>query len=321
MSRNSFFFVLAHLAFDGEKIRAEPTETRSFCCCEETAWIVQWTVLEILKGMWLPVHWWNPIPYAQSNFIQTVQSKQASKIWIAVQVNQRCEIRYTFVTAPCTGKPQNKGAQFYHSGTENVTKYLIERMDVKQKLEGRNISFDRLYTSFTLAKWLLNEKHVTCIGKLMTNRKGIPSDVNEIQHREVQSTEFYWDKEHDLILGSYVVNSSTKKKKNLLLFSAHKPILGTTMDDDKDKAAPYKLHEFIKGGTDIVDQRMGFYTCKFKSRKWSMVAFSYIVDMGCVNSSTLFAVNGIEDPLKQSSFEFGIDIVCSLVGPFIQQRN
>ena len=53
---------------------------------------------------------------------------------------------YTFVTAPYTRKPQNKGAQFYHSGTENVTKYLIERMNVKQKLEGRNISFDRLYT-------------------------------------------------------------------------------------------------------------------------------------------------------------------------------
>ena len=71
----------------------------------------------------------------------------------------------------------------------------------------------------------------------------------------------------------------------------------------------------------IVDQRMVFYTCMFKSGKWSMITFSYIVDMARVNSSTLFALNGNKDLLKQSSFEFGMDIACSLVGPFIQERN
>ena len=123
------------------------------------------------------------------------------------------------------------------------------------------------------------------------------------------------------ILGSYVVGSSTKKKKNVLLLSTHKPIFGRTMDDNKNKAALYKLYDFTKRGIDIVDQRMGFYTCKFKLRKWSMVAFSCIIDMACVNSSTLFALNVNNNPLKQSSFEFGMDIVCSLVGPFTQQRN
>ena len=93
------------------------------------------------------------------------------------------------------------------------------------------------------------------------------------------------------------------------------------MDDDKNKAGLYKLYDFTKGGTNIVDQRMGFYICKFRSRKWSMVAFSYIVNKACMNSSTLFALNGIKDPLKQSSFEFAMGIVCRLVGSFIQQRN
>ena len=196
------------------------------------------------------------------------------------------------VTAPYAGKPQNEGSQFYLPGTENVTKYLNERMDGKQKLEGRNISFHRLYTSFMLSTWLLNEKHVTYIGTLMANRKGIPPDVNKIQHREIESTEFYWDEEHDLVLESYFVSLSTKKKKNVLLLSTHKPIPGTTMDDDKKKAALYKLYDFTNGGTDIVDQRMGFYTRKFKSRKWSMVTFTYIVDMTHASSSILFAVNG-----------------------------
>ena len=85
-------------------------------------------------------------------------------------------------------------------------------MDGKQKLEGRNISFDQLYTPFTLATWLLNEKHVTCIGTLIAKRKGIPPDLNKVQHREMQSAEFYWDEEHDLVLGSYVKIKLVKMK-------------------------------------------------------------------------------------------------------------
>lgn len=49
-------------------------------------------LLEMAKGMWLPMHGWKPIPYMQSSFIQTAQSMQASKIRIAVQVNQCCNI-------------------------------------------------------------------------------------------------------------------------------------------------------------------------------------------------------------------------------------
>lgn len=76
-----------------------------------------------------------------------------------------------------------------------------------------------------------------------------------------------------------------------------------------------------RGGTDIVDQRMGFYSSKVKSRRWSMVGFSYILDTARVNSGTLFALNNNLNPLRQDSFEFGMDIVYSLVTPFISQRN
>ena len=85
------------------------------------------------------------------------------------------------------------------------------------------------------------------------------------------------------------------------------------MDDDRNKAGLYKLHDFTKGGTNIVDQRMGFYICKFKSRKWSMVAFSYIVNKACMNSSALFALNGNKDPWKQSSSEFGMALYAVLL--------
>ena len=191
---------------------------------------------------------------------------------------------YTYITAPYAGKPQEEGGKFYFPGTETITKHLVSTLHQHRPLNGRNSSFDRLYTSFSLATWLLKEMHVTCIGTLMANRKGIPADLKKVEHREALSTEFYWEKEGDLILGSYVASTSTKKKKNVLMLSTLKPILGTTIDDNKKEAALYKLYDFTKGGTDIVDQRMGFYTCKVKSHKWSMVAFAYILDTARMNS-------------------------------------
>ena len=155
----------------------------------------------------------------------------------------------------------------------------------------------------------------------MANRKGIPVKLKDVSQREANSTEIYWEKNGDLVLGSYVVNTKSKQKKNVMMLSTLRPILGTTIDDKKDKPALYKLYDFTKGGTDIVDQRMAFYTSKVKSRKWSMVAFSYVLDMARVNSSTLFALNQKIYPLKQNSFEYEMEVDFELIKPFIIQRN
>ena len=51
------------------------------------------------------------------------------------------------------------------------------------------------------------------------------------------------------------------------MLSTLEPILGTTKNDNCHKLGLYKLYDFTKCGTDIADQRMGFYTTKTKSRK------------------------------------------------------
>ena len=91
-------------------------------------------------------------------------------------------------------------------------------------------------------------------------------------------------------ISSYVVKSS-KGKKNVLLLSTLGPILGVNKDDEKQKPALYKLYDFTKGGTDIVDQKMGTYAVKSKSRKWTMVGFSYLLDTIRVNACTILALN------------------------------
>ena len=81
-------------------------------------------------------------------------------------------------------------------------------------------------------------------------------------------------------------------------------ILGIKKDDGKRKLGIYKVYDFTKGGTDIRNQRMGFYTCKRKFRKWTITVFSYVIDMTRINSSTTFALQKKYDPCQQDSFEY-----------------
>ena len=52
-------------------------------------------------------------------------------------------------------------------------------MEQHTDLKGRNISYDRLYTSITLANWLL-ERNITTVGTLKGNRKGVPEEVKKL---------------------------------------------------------------------------------------------------------------------------------------------
>ena len=111
---------------------------------------------------------------------------------------------------------------------------------------------------------------------MQQNRVGIPPELKTIDNRECLSYELFWEENGKRNLSSYVVKTSSGKK-NVIVLSTVEPIQGVSKDENK-KPAIYKLYDFTKGGTDIVDQKMGSYTCKAKSRKWSMVAFYYILD-------------------------------------------
>ena len=67
---------------------------------------------------------------------------------------------YTFMSAPYSEKPEEEGGKYYVQGTEAIVQYLVDRLSSKSRLAGRNISFDRLYTSIPLARWLLT-KNIT----------------------------------------------------------------------------------------------------------------------------------------------------------------
>ena len=82
---------------------------------------------------------------------------------------------YTYQSTIYSGKPEQGNGPHYIEGTENHVKYLVSELEKAVPIEGRNISMDRLYTSISIAKWLL-AKNVTVVGMMMASRIGIPKN-------------------------------------------------------------------------------------------------------------------------------------------------
>lgn len=228
---------------------------------------------------------------------------------------------FTFRTLVYSGKPKGEPSPHYIRGTLPTVKALVNQLSSSVNLQGMTISLDRLYTSLDLFEWLMT-KGITALGTLDHCRKGIPPQIKSVIGREEKSYEVYREKSQGkMYLNSYVKQTKSKGLRNILLLSTLPPLLGVTKDDKQKKPAIYKLYDFTKGGTDIIDQRINFYTVHTKSRKWTINAFSYILDTARVNSQTVYCKNTNQNPRSLNSFSFGWELVLSLCIPQILKRK
>ena len=198
---------------------------------------------------------------------------------------------YSFVSAPYCGKPKSEPTEEYKQGTFEVTKHNVKKLSNYTSLKGRNISFDRLYTSIPLADWLL-EEYITSVGTLVAIRRGLPKEFIKVTEKEEFSYKVLWRKDEPyMFLHSYVVKTKSTEKRNVMLLSTLEPLLAVTRDDGKKTPQIYKVYDFTKGGTDIIDQRAQYYICKVKYNRWTIAVFSYILDNSRINASTVLALN------------------------------
>ena len=319
MSRLRYAFISAHLCFDDFQSRQERWQGDRFTAFRE---IFEKCNENFAKAMvpsdYLTIDETLYPMRTQVSFKQYNPDKPAKYGMLFKSINS-ARYPYTYQTLVYHGKPVGEPSTYYVSSTDNYTKHLVDKILERQPLKGRNISMDRLYTSIPICRWLL-EKDITMIGTFQTNQRGIPPEMKDIKTREPFSSETYWEKGGEMALSSYVVKTSTGKK-NILMLTTVRPLLGVTSDDDKCKPALYKLYDFTKGGTDIVDQTFGNYTVKTKSRKWTSVAFSYVLDTARINAGTVVALNNNICPKKMDSFNFGFELARAFVLPHINRRS
>ena len=57
------------------------------------------------------------------------------------------------------------------------------------------------------------------------------------------------------------------------------------------------------------------HSTKYKTRKWMLVALSYVLDMACINSRAIYVTNNAKEDLD--SFEFGWELMKALAMPNI----
>ena len=138
--------------------------------------------------------------------------------------------------------------QSHKPGTFEVTKRMVSKLQRYTTLKGRNISFDRLYTSLPLTNYLL-EKDITAVGTLVSNRKGLPKEFVKTAGRKEFLYEILWNADDvRMTLHSYVVKTKSTGLRKVLLLSTLEPIIAVTQDDGKQKLQIYKVYDFTKGG-------------------------------------------------------------------------
>ena len=193
MSRNRFIFILHNLPFDDESTHAERWKKDRFTAfCEFFEKLNNQCMLVLAPVDYLSLDETLYPMRTQISFKQFNPSKPVKYGLLFKSVNV-ARYPYTFISSPYSGKPTEEGGQYYVQGTEAIVHYLTETLSTNSSSAGGNISFDQLYISIPLAKWLL-EKRITCIGTMKLNRKSIPDKLKETKNRELLSSEIYWNK-------------------------------------------------------------------------------------------------------------------------------
>ena len=321
MSLTRFSFLHAHITFDNILDREERFKQDRFAAIRELFENFNGTCGKVLQPdeyMALDETLYgsrNQVAFKQYN------AHKPNKYGILFKSLNGVKHPFTFRAVVYAGKPIEGEGPYYIQGIIPTVKALVSGLQQTLDLTGRNITMDNLYTSHELFEYLL-QQNMTGVGTLRINKRCIPSELKPTANREPNSYKVFWEKyQGKLTLHSYVVNTKSKGKKNILVLSSMPPLLGTTKDDGKSKPAIIKFYDFSKGGTDIVDQRMGSYSVNTKSKRWPLAVFAYMLDTMRINSQTLFCLNNDSDPRKLSSFKFCWDVVIELVTPLILARK
>ena len=135
-----------------------------------------------------------------------------------------------FIFSYC-GKPSKGETAYYIKGVEKTVRYL-QNVQKYGDLQGRNISFDRLYSSVILSTMASISHNTTFVGTLQSNRRDIPIEVKNVAERERFSGQCFWESsENKLVLHSYLFPRKSSGQCNVFLRSIVELILGVTIND------------------------------------------------------------------------------------------
>lgn len=181
--------------------------------------------------------------------------------------------------------------RFFLKGDPLIRKQANERATVHDLVitlvspylgTGRNITGDRYFSSMKTTAVLLNEHRMTYVGTLMKNKREIPKILHN--QMELYRSEFvFGGPRNKITLCAY----AAKKKKTVHMISS---LHHTKEVSETEKKKPLIILDYnsVKAGVDSVDQMSKTYSTRFQTRRWTVVHFQNWLDVGAINTFTLF---------------------------------
>lgn len=237
-------------------------------------------------------------------FIQYIPNKPAK---YGLKIYALCDAKtfYTLNLEIYCGK-QMPGPYLKSNKPDDIVKRLVEPI----KGSKRNITTDNYYTSYTLAKDLL-EKGLTLLGTMKKNKREIPPEFQANKTREIKSTlsGFQYD---------FCLSSSAPKKNKAVIFlsSMHDT---NEIDEATSKSTINLDYNATKGGVDTVDQMCASYTTSRISRRWPLALFYRHLDIAGINANIIFKYNNPDNRERRRLFLKNLAL--SLMETHLEERS
>ena len=178
MSRN-----LAHLSFDDETTRENGWQYDHFAAMRGVFEVFNFEYMSCLvAGDYLSLDETLYPLRTQISFKQYNPNK-AAEYGLLLKAINAARYPYTFITAPYCGKLVRDPGEYYVSGTFEIVKKMIDRLESIVSLAGRNISFGSCILQFLLLCGC-TKKNISSLGTMQTNWKGIPTKIKDVKQRE-----------------------------------------------------------------------------------------------------------------------------------------
>lgn len=207
------------------------------------------------------------------SFIQYMPSKPAKyglKHWLLCDAHTY----YCSNIVLYTGKDSSRG-------DTSLGEHVVMTMCTHLYGSGRNVTCDNFFTSLSLARSLEN-KSLTIVGTVRGIRREVPLALRTTKDRQLHSSLFCYSND-----GKQLVSYLAKKHKVVIVLSSQhrQPSVSGTPPNKPDVILYYNA---TKGGVDCIDERVGTYTGRYKTRRWHVRVFSNLIDIVAFNSYILY---------------------------------
>lgn len=159
---------------------------------------------------------------------------------------------------------------------------VVKRLAEPIYNSGRNITADNWFTDLNLVREL-KQNRLSYVGTVRKNKPQLPPELVNTTNRKIKSNLFAFSKD------CTVVSHIPKKGKNVILVSSMH--FDNLVDPNSQKPEIIEYYNQTKSGVDTVDQMVGGYNVARNSRRWPMVIFYALLNIGGINAQIIHMLN------------------------------